>query len=64
MKYVIYKSNGNFYVTTQQNWQSSIQNAREITKVVGFKTAEEIIDYYCKNIKISRDNFIVINGGN
>lgn len=64
MKYVIYKSKGDFYITTKQNYESPIQNAREITKIIGFRTAEEIIDYYCKNIKMSRDNFIVINGGN
>lgn len=62
MQFVIYKSNGDFYVTTKQNYNATIQNAREITKVIGFKTAEEIIDYYCKNIKISRDDFIVIGG--
>lgn len=62
MKFVIYKSNGNFYVTTKDNYNARIQNAREIIKATDFNSAEEIINYYCKNIKISRDDFIVIGG--
>ena len=62
MKYVIYKSLGNFYVTTKENYNARIQNADEIAKVVGFETAEEIIDYYCRNIKAKPEDFIVIKG--
>lgn len=62
MKFVIYKSNGDFCVTTKENYNAIVQNAREIVKVVGFKTAEEIIEYYCKNIKTKPEDFIVIKG--
>jgi predicted glycosyltransferase len=62
MKLVIYKSNGIWYVTPKENYEARIQNARAVIKMADFNTAEEIINYYCKNIKISRDDFIVIGG--
>ena len=64
MKYVIYKVLGDFYVTTKENYDVRIRNSREIIKAVGFETAEEIVEYYCKNIRVKPEDFIIISGRN
>jgi hypothetical protein len=60
MKMVIYKENGIFKVTTEENYKAQIRNARCIQSMEGFDTAQEIIDYYCKYFKSAPENFIVI----
>ena len=71
MKFVIYKINGNFYVTTKQNYESAIQDEKKITVMIWekgkgrFKTKRyKLKDWekFCKNIKVSRDDFTVIRG--
>ena len=64
MKTVIYKSGGIYYTTTEENYNAKVQNARAIHKMQDFETAEEIIDYYCLFFGSSREDFIIINGGN
>ena len=61
MKTVIYKSNGVYYTTSEENYKASIQNARAIQKCDGFESAEAVIDYYCKYCRRKPEDFIVIS---
>lgn len=65
MKNVIYKENGVYKITTEENYRRAIQNAREIFVLKDFGSAEEIISYFTANFgnRYSRDSFIVVNGG-
>ena len=60
MKTVIYKENGVYKTTTEENYNSRIQNARRIHVMNDFETAEEIIDYYVKYFGSNKEDFIVI----
>ena len=60
---VIYKANGIYCVTTKENYNAGIQNARAIHKMQDFNSAEEIIEYYCKHFGSKPEDFI-IKGGN
>ena len=59
MKTVIYKENGIFKTTSEQNYNSRIQNARQIHVMKDFESAEEIIEYYVKWFKCNAEDFIV-----
>lgn len=61
MKIVIYKENGVYKTTTEDNYNSRIKNARQIHVMKDFESAEEIIEYYVKWFKCSAEDFIVIN---
>lgn len=63
MKTVIYKENGVYKTTTEENYKRAVRNAREVCSWENFETAEEIIDYlvmYLGN-KYSKESFIVID---
>jgi hypothetical protein len=57
---VIYRENEVFKVTTFENYNSRIQNARAIHTMTDFESAEEIIDYYIKYFNSKKEDFIVI----
>lgn len=59
MKKVIYKSMGVFYVTDSENYNARIQDANKIQRMDGFKSPEEIINYYCKWCKKKPEDFEV-----
>ena len=59
MKTVIYKENGIFKTTTEENYNRVIRNAREIHIMKDFESAEEIKEYYIKWFKCSENDFIV-----
>jgi hypothetical protein len=60
MKTVIYKENGIYKTTTEDNYKRIIRNAREIHNMHDFESAEEIMDYYIKWFKCNKEDFIVI----
>ena len=60
MKTIIYKELGIYKTTTEENYNARIQNARRIHTWNDFNSAEEIIDYYIKYFKATREDFIVI----
>ena len=60
MKVVIYKENGVFKTTSEENYNSKIQNARIIHIMADFESAEEIIDYYGTYFGYKKEDFIVI----
>lgn len=60
MKTVIYKENGVYKTTTEENYKRTIRNAREIHNMYDFESAEEIMDYYMKWFKCNKEDFIVI----
>ena len=64
MKTVIYKVQGIYHTTSEDNYKARIQNARAIHKLPDFESTDEIIEYYCKYFGSQREDFIIINGGN
>ena len=60
MKTVIYKTNGLYKTTSEENYNRVIQNAREIHNMYDFESAEEIIEYYVKWFGCNKEDFIVI----
>lgn len=48
MKLVIYKVLDGYNVTSKQNYNAYIMDARKVRHLTNFKTPEDIIDYYCK----------------
>ena len=64
-KFVIYSENiplyGRiFYVTSKENYDRRIKNAREINKMDGFSTAQEVIDYWGEWFGVQPDDFIIM----
>ena len=59
MKFVIYKSGGIYHITTKDNYEAKIQNARAIHKMQDFNSAEEIIEYYCTYFGNKAEDFII-----
>jgi hypothetical protein len=59
MKFVIYKQFGQLCVTTEENYKAGISNARAVTKVQGFKTAQEVIEYYCEVLGCKAEDFTI-----
>lgn len=64
-KFVIYSENiplygRTFYVTSKENYDSRIQDARKIHKMDGFSTVQEIIDYWQKYFGVQPEDFIVM----
>ncbi len=60
MKMVIYKAHGTYYVTNEENYNARIQNAREIHKMQGFESAEEVIEYFCTHFGSKAEDFTII----
>ena len=60
MKTVIYKRLGDYYTTNEENYNARIQNARAIHKMQGFKSPQEIIEYYCTYCGSKPEDFIVV----
>lgn len=60
MKTVIYKENGVYKTTNEENYNNRIQNARRIQVMNDFENAEEIIEYYIKWFNCTKEDFIVI----
>ena len=60
MKTIIYKENGVYKTTNEQNYNSKVQNARQIHTMKDFESAEEIIEYYVKYFGSDRADFIVV----
>lgn len=48
MKFVIYKVEGIYYLTTESNYNAPMQNTREIQCLRDFNSPKEIMDYYHK----------------
>lgn len=61
MKMVIWNSCGTWCYTTKKNYESYVQNARQIHRMPEFKSPEEIIDYLCKYTRATIEDFIVIH---
>ena len=60
MKIVIYKILGVYHTTTEENYRSRVVNARKVHKMDGFESADEIIEYYCRNFGSKKEDFIII----
>lgn len=60
MKVVIYKENGVYKTTTEENYNKNIRNAREICALTFFDNAEDIINYLVQYGKVKKEDFIVI----
>ena len=62
MKLVIYKVEGIYYCTTEENYKARIQDARAIHKLDDFDSTEEIINYFCTYCGNKAEDFIIIGG--
>ena len=60
MKMVIYKAHGTYYVTTEENYNARVQNARAIHKMQDFNSANEVIEYFCTHFGSKAEDFIII----
>lgn len=60
MKTVIYKENGFYKTTNEENYNKVIRNARQINTLYTFDNAEEIMEYYIKWFNCKKEDFIVI----
>ena len=60
MKMVVYKAGGIYYVTSEENYNARIQNARAIHKMQDFNSAHEVIEYFCKHFGSKVEDFIII----
>ena len=60
MKTVIYKENGTYKTTNEENYNRRIRDGRAIHTMEGFTSTEEIKDYYIKYFKCTENDFIVI----
>ena len=59
-KTVIYKSNGIYYITSEENYNAYIRDARQTQKMQDFNSAQEIIEYFCKYCGSKIEDFIII----
>lgn len=59
MKQVIFKECGRLKVTTEQNYNAFIRNARMVQDCGAFGSPAEIIEYYCKWFGSQETDFIV-----
>lgn len=59
-KMIIYKENGVFKATTEENYKAPIRNAFRIQLLNDFNSAQEIIEYYCKYSNAKPEDFTVI----
>lgn len=60
MKQVIYKENGVYKLTNEENYKRRIRNAKEICSLTFFNNAEDIINYLVQYGKVTKEDFIVI----
>ena len=60
MKMVIYKTCGCYYVTSEENYNAVVQNARGIHQMQDFDSAEEVIEYFCTYFGSKAEDFIII----
>lgn len=60
MKTVIYKENGVYKMTEEENYNRQIRNAMLIHNMKDFESAEEIIEYLVKWCGYNKEYFIVI----
>lgn len=63
MKMVIYKANGIYCVTTEENYNARIQNARAIHQMQDFNSAKEVIEYFCNHFGSNTEDFTIIEEG-
>lgn len=59
-KMVLYKTISGYEITTEANYQSTIQNANLITKLYDFESVQDILDYCEKYSKIPSSDIYVI----
>lgn len=59
-KMVIYKDLGKFKVTTEENYNRAVRNAKEITDCSDFESAQAIVDYFVEYFYKTEDDFIII----
>lgn len=59
-KYVVYKKNDSYYGTPINNYNAKIQNARLITDLSNFNSAEEIIEYLIQYTNLNREDIVIV----
>lgn len=59
MKMVIYKALGVYCVTTEDNYNAHIQDARKIKRLDDFDNANEVVEYFCTHFGSKPEDFII-----
>lgn len=59
MQYIIYGQKGMYRMTTLQNYERYVQNAREINYFDDFDTIDEVLEYVKKYFSIPIENIII-----
>lgn len=64
MKQIIYKRQDGYYMTTENNYNSYVQDCRKIKKIEGVNTREEaaeVIEMFCRLYGDRAEDYIIIN---
>lgn len=61
-KNVIYREMGVYRCTSAENYAATIRDVHKVSKLEGFTSPQEIIDYFCKYCGCKSDDFTVIEG--
>lgn len=64
LKFIVYKELGTLKMTDEENYSAMIQDAHKITKLHDFESFDEVVSYFQKYYKMSKDDFIDRTGGN
>lgn len=59
MKHIIYKDFYGYKMTSEANFNASIQNANKITDLKNFSNIPQIIDYFVKYCGSKESDFII-----
>lgn len=58
-KLVIYKENGIFKTTTEENYNATIRDAQKVSDWGAFDTTEEIINFCIEYCNRKKEDFII-----
>lgn len=63
MKNVIFRRNGALYMTSEENYNARIEDARKVTNLKDFNSFEEVVQYMCKWYNDAvEDDFVDMTG--
>ena len=59
MKYILYGTGGAYSLTTVENYNAYIQDARKITRFNDFSTVDAVINYISEYFPIALNDIII-----
>lgn len=58
MKMVIFRRNGNLYMTNEENYNAIIEDAHKVTSLKDFDTFDQVVAYMCEHSHAIPEQFI------